>query len=141
MTDKELVLRKLAILREHASRAARRRPADLEAFKRDDDAQDALAMSLFVALQEAIDVAFHIDADEGWSTPASNAESFETLATHAVIDRELADKLVVTVRIRNRLAHGYATVDVERVWRELPDGLAQLESYAAAVTKWLAAQP
>jgi uncharacterized protein YutE (UPF0331/DUF86 family) len=35
--------------------------------------------------------------------------------------------------LRNRLAHGYAAVDIDRVWAELPAGIAALESFAAAV--------
>ncbi len=52
MTDAVLVLRKLTTLLEHASRIERRRPNALEAFQHDTDRQDALALSLVVALQE-----------------------------------------------------------------------------------------
>jgi len=137
MTDKELVLRKIAVLRAHLERVTRRR-ADLNALRASDDMQDALAMSLFVALQEAIDIAFHIAADEGWGVAASNAESFTALADHTVIDRELASKLAVTVKIRNRIAHGYATVNAERFWAEIPDGITQLDAFAIAIARWLA---
>lgn len=138
MTDKELVLRKIAVLREHLARVSRRRPEALDVLRADVDLQDALAMSLFVALQEAIDVAFHISADEGWGLPASNAESFATLAKHAVLEETLAEELGKTARLRNRIAHGYTSIDVERLWRELPDGLAQLERFATHIAKWIA---
>jgi uncharacterized protein YutE (UPF0331/DUF86 family) len=39
--------------------------------------------------------------------------------------------------MRNRIAHGYASVDHQRLWRELPDGLRALEAFGAAVTAWL----
>ena len=94
-------------------------------------------MSLFVALQEAIDVAFHVCADEGWGVPASNADSFDILGKHGVLTADLAAQLGLTIRVRNRIAHGYATVDVERLWREVPDGVTQLESFAASLAKWL----
>ena len=40
-----------------------------------------------------------------------------------------------SARLRNRIAHGCASVDVERLWQELPDGLHTLELFVAAITK------
>lgn len=133
MTDSNLVLRKLAILREHLQRVHRRRSAGVDDFERDVDAQDALALSLLVAIQEALDIAMHIAADEGWGTPVTYAESFEVLARHDVVDAELARDLGRAVAVRNRIAHGYASLDVRRLWAELPAGLAALDRYVAAV--------
>jgi uncharacterized protein YutE (UPF0331/DUF86 family) len=103
----------------------------------DVDRQDALAMSLFVAIQEATDIAFHIASDEGWGIPASYAESFEILARHGVIGVELADALARAVTVRNRIAHGYGTVDLDRIWAELPAGLDALDRYATAIARFL----
>lgn len=66
MTDRLILLKKLAMLREHAGRVRRRRSPSQEAFEADVDVQDALALSFLVAVQEANDVAMHIAADEGW---------------------------------------------------------------------------
>lgn len=87
MTDPVLMMHKLATLEEHCARARRRRPESLEGLRANVDLQDALAMSLFVAIQEAIDIAFHVVADEGWGVPGSHAEGFTTLADRGVIDR------------------------------------------------------
>jgi uncharacterized protein YutE (UPF0331/DUF86 family) len=94
-------------------------------------------MSLLVAVQEAIDVAFHIVSDEGWGLPSSYAEGFAILARHGVIDLGLADALSRTVAIRNRIARGYTTVDIDRIWAELPAGLDALDQYASAVARFL----
>jgi uncharacterized protein YutE (UPF0331/DUF86 family) len=142
LTDTVVVLRKLATVREHLERARRRRPVSLEVFRSDVDRQDALAMSLLVAIQQAIDVAFHIAADEGWGVPSSYAEGFEILAGRRVIEPALAQELTRVVAVRHRLAHGYATVDVERLWTELPAGLDALERFTAAIARFLPpAQP
>lgn len=137
MTDTTLVLQKLAILRDHVGRVRRRRPETVESLRRDVDLQDAVAMSLLVAIQEAIDIAFHVVADEGWGVPASYAESFELLARHDVIDDGLAPQLIAASGLRNRRAHGYASVDVERVWAEIPAGMAALEQYVTAIARFL----
>jgi uncharacterized protein YutE (UPF0331/DUF86 family) len=138
VTDAALVLSKLSTLRDHVERARRRRPASAQMLRNDDDLQDALAMSLLVAIQEAADIAFHISADEGWGIPGSYADAFHILARHRVIDTPLAEELARTVAVRHRLAHGYATVDLDRLWTELPAGLGALDRYAAAIAKFAA---
>jgi predicted nucleotidyltransferase len=71
VTDAALVLRKLGTLRDHVERVRRRRPATPGASGADVDLQDALAMSVLVAAQEAVDIALHIAADERWGVPSS----------------------------------------------------------------------
>jgi len=137
VTDPLVVLHKLATLRDHIERARRRRPESADALAADIDLQDALALSLLVAIQEAVDIAFHIATDEGWGVPASYADGFVILARRGVIDRSLADELGRTVAVRNRIAHGYATVDISRIWAELPAGLDALDRFTGAVARSL----
>jgi uncharacterized protein YutE (UPF0331/DUF86 family) len=133
VTDPLLILRKLSLLREHLSRVRRRRPSTMEAFRHDVDLQDALAMSLLVATQEAVDIAMHIGADEGWGLPGSHAEAFELLARNGFIPPEHARELGRIAALRNRIAHGYASVDLDRLWAEIPAGLDSLDRFAEAV--------
>lgn len=137
MTGSLIVLRKLTLLREHAARARRRRPAAIETFRDDVEIQDALSMSLLVAVQEAADIAFHIAADESWGVPASYAQSFDMLAEHGVLSVELARAMTSVSALRNRLAHGYASVDVARLWTELPAGLDALDRFATSIAGFL----
>jgi uncharacterized protein YutE (UPF0331/DUF86 family) len=137
VTDPVLVLRKLATLREHAARARRRRPSSPQILEGDVDRQDALAMSLLVAIQEAADIAFHIASDEAWGVPASYGEGFVLLARHGVIDDVLAEDLTRIIGVRHRIAHGYASVDLTRLWTELPAGLDALDRYAACVARFI----
>jgi uncharacterized protein YutE (UPF0331/DUF86 family) len=69
--------------------------------------------------------------------PASYAEAFETLSQHAVIDAEMARTLSGMAALRNRLAHGYASVDHERLWNELPSGLLALDRFCEAIAKFM----
>jgi uncharacterized protein YutE (UPF0331/DUF86 family) len=137
MTDRGLVLAKLTTLHEHVARMERRRPDTLPAFAVDVDRQDALAMSLVVALQEAVDIALHISSDEGWGVAASYAGSFELLAAHGVIAPALAERMGGLAALRNRVAHGYGSVDFERLWRETPLGVGAFREFAAAVAAFL----
>jgi uncharacterized protein YutE (UPF0331/DUF86 family) len=138
MTDKDIVFRKLSSLGEHVARMRRRRSSDLATFKADVDRQDAIGMSLLVAIQDALDIALHMASDEGWGIPASYAESFGTLARHGVIDPALATSLSNMAALRNRLAHGYGTADMDRIWAELPIGLDALDQFAVAIAARMA---
>jgi uncharacterized protein YutE (UPF0331/DUF86 family) len=137
MTDAGLVLAKLTTLREHVDRMERRRPVTPDLLGADVDRQDALALSLVVALQEAADVALHIASDEGWGVASSYAESFDLLANHAVISSDLAHRMAGIASLRNRIAHGYGSVDFARVWRETPAGAAAMREFAAAIAVYL----
>jgi uncharacterized protein YutE (UPF0331/DUF86 family) len=141
VTNALLLLRKLSVLNEHVRRARRRRPDDLQRFLDDADMQDATAMSLLVAIQEAIDIALHVASDEGWGIPASYAAAFDLLAAHGVIDAALARALGAAAALRNRIAHGYATLDAARLHAEIPAGLAALEQLAATIAAFLAKPP
>ncbi len=135
MTDPLILLKKLAMLREHAARVRRRRPPAQATFEADIDIQDALALSFLVAVQEANDIAMHIAADEGWDLPGSYAEAFEILARHSVITVDHARELGGVAAVRNRIAHGYASLDPGRLWAELPAGLDALERFVEAIAR------
>lgn len=137
MTNATLVARKLAIVDEHLRRLRSRRPATLAEFERDTVVQDAIALSVLVVVQEATDIALHIASDEGWELATTYREGFLVLARHGIIDAELADLLAGAVNLRNRIAHGYASLDAAKLWTELPAGTASFEAFAAAVAAHL----
>jgi uncharacterized protein YutE (UPF0331/DUF86 family) len=133
MTNVALVSRKLAVLQEHLRRLNERRPADAATLERDLLLQDAVAMSVMVVVQEAMDIALHVAADEGWELAATYREAFVVLARHGVIDDALAASLGSAVQLRNRIAHGYSSLDTGRLWAELPQGIASFQSFAGAI--------
>lgn len=139
MTDAGLVLHKLQRLKAQVTLARARRPETAGVLSEDLVLRDALALAFMVALQEAVDVAYHVVADEGWGVPDSHRAAFDTLAAHAVIAARLAHELSAAASLRNRIAHGYVSVDHERLWLELPDGLRALDEFAAAVAAWVPA--
>lgn len=141
MTNAVLVARKLATIEEHLRRLKERRPSTSELLERDTLLQDAIAMGILVLVQEAMDVALHIASDEGWTLASTYREAFGVLAQHGIIDDALASTLATTAQLRNRIAHGYATVDVARIWAELPAGIGAFESFSSAVAKFLASLP
>jgi uncharacterized protein YutE (UPF0331/DUF86 family) len=73
--------------------------------------------------------------------PGSYAEAFEILAKHGVLSPEHARELGGIAAVRNRIAHGYASVDPGRLWAELPAGLDALERYVDAIARLVGDPP
>jgi uncharacterized protein YutE (UPF0331/DUF86 family) len=94
---------------------------------------DLASFYLFLAIQEAIDLAAHWLADAGWPPADDVGSTFDTLAAKAAISVEIAAGMRSIVRVRNRIAHGYTTVDHPRIQAEAPAGIATLRSFLSAV--------
>lgn len=141
MTNLALVAKKLAVLAEHLRRLRERRPSELERLRSDLLLQDAIAMGVLIVVQESLDIALHIASDEGWELASTNREAFTILERHGVIDPTLAQALAGAVQLRNWIAHGYATLDADRPWAELPAGMATFEAFAASIATFLSRTP
>jgi len=108
-------------------------PADLA---RDRDRLDLVSFRVYLGLQEAIDLASHLIADEGWGPAASLRDHFAILAGHGVVDATLAAELGDGIKIRNLIGHAYAQVDPLRLHAAagvLPD---LLERFCSGVLAW-----
>lgn len=106
---------------------------DLVTFTADVKSRDLSLFYLFLAIQECIDIAAHWTADEGWGEPDDAGSAFDILAERRVIGRDVAAALRGAVGLRNRIAHGYALLDYERVHREAQVGIPALRRFLAAV--------
>jgi uncharacterized protein YutE (UPF0331/DUF86 family) len=94
--------------------------------------RDLAAFYLLLAIQECVDLGAHWIADAGWSTPAEVGSTFDVLAERGAIERPLADEMRAAVRVRNRIAHGYASVDHARLHAEAPAGIATMRRFLLA---------
>jgi uncharacterized protein YutE (UPF0331/DUF86 family) len=104
----------------------------VEEFVADRRGRDLASFYLQLAIQEVIDLAAHWVADAGWVPPADAGSTFEVLADHGVIDRELASQLRAAVGLRNRIAHDYTGVDHARLHAEFAAGVEPLRRFFVA---------
>lgn len=141
MVDRDVVAAKLAQLSEHIARVRKACPATADELRTDQDRCDLVAFNLMLAVQDCLDVASHIIADEGWPTATTLAEAFRRLGDEDVLSERVADALTRAAGLRNVVAHGYAGVDVGFVHRGATAGLADLEAFAAAIAVWLQDRP
>lgn len=108
------------------------RPTD--EFLADVKSRDLATFYLFLAIQESIDLAAHWVSDAGWDVPDDAGGSFDLLAEHDVMDRNLAMVLRGAVGLRNRIAHGYGSVDHERIHQEYRGGVEALRRFLSLVS-------
>jgi uncharacterized protein YutE (UPF0331/DUF86 family) len=106
----------------------------LEPLASDRPSRDLALFYLFLAIQECIDIAAHWVADEGWGEPDDAGSAFDLLADHGIVTRETATALRAAAGLRNRIAHGYAVIEYERVHREAQAGIPALRTFLVAAT-------
>ncbi|MBI5193864.1 MAG: DUF86 domain-containing protein [Nitrospirae bacterium] len=86
------------------------RPSDVP-FEEDYMKQDAIAINLQRAAEQAIDLANHVIKKRKLGLPKESRESFEILAAGHIIPQELSNKLKGMVGFRNILVHEYQEFD------------------------------
>jgi uncharacterized protein YutE (UPF0331/DUF86 family) len=104
-----------------------------EEFVADLEGRDLASFYLLLAIQEVIDLAAHWVADAGWAPPTDAASTFDVLADHGTIERELAPRLRAAAGLRNRIARDYAGVDHARLHAEFAAGVEPLRRFLVAV--------
>jgi uncharacterized protein YutE (UPF0331/DUF86 family) len=137
MVRLDIIQRKLAELDARVGRVRVHRRATPDELASDRDALDLVAFNLMLAVQAACDLAAHLIADEGWTAPATVAESFPRLAEHQVIAAATASAMRRAVGFRNVIAHGYAGLDVAAAHMASTAGLDDIDRFAREVATWL----
>lgn len=134
MVRREVVVTKAARARAWLNDAAATLLGPADTFLSDPKERDLSLFYLFLCIQECIDLAAHWVADEGWAEPDDAGSAFDVLADRRVIDRETATALRAAAGLRNRIAHGYAMLDYDRVHGEAQGGIPALRNFLVAIT-------
>ncbi len=137
MVDRDVILARVARIRESVARLVRLAALSEREFRADTDACALAERHLQVAIQALIDIGNHVVADLELGTPSEYREVFGLLATHKLIPRALATRLEKMAGLRNLLVHDYLRVDPSLVHRMLRKELADFERFIAAVLKSL----
>jgi len=116
MVDKAVLAAKFAAIRDAVVRVREVIPGSADSFRQDRTAREVVTLNVFIALQEAIGLAAHWVADQGWAVPQSHGEVFSVLGERNVIDHELARRLRAAAGLPNLIAHQYGVLNVERVF-------------------------
>ena len=133
MIEKHVLTQRLAAIADRLERVETSIPPTLDAFLAQRTAQEVVAFNLFLAIQDALDICAHLIADRGWELPQTGREHFDVLARHGFLAPELARALGGCAGLRNLIAHAYGSLDLERLFNELPSARDALRAFAAAV--------
>jgi uncharacterized protein YutE (UPF0331/DUF86 family) len=133
MVDRVVFASKLAAIRDAVARIREVLPETPSKLAADRTAREVVTLNLFLALQEAISLATHWLADEGWEVPQSYGDVFTALAKRDVIPVDLAARLRSAVGVRNLIAHRYAALDVERLHSFAASDLDDLTRFCATL--------
>ncbi|MBI5091155.1 MAG: DUF86 domain-containing protein [Candidatus Hydrogenedentes bacterium] len=93
----------------------------------------AVERYLYLAAQASIDLAEATIAYKHYRKPATNRECFEILVENALIERNLADRLIRMCAFRNMLAHAYDRIDYGVVVDALNGSLPDLDEFTNAI--------
>lgn len=138
----ELLLKKALRLRERIDalrQALAHEPDVARAVTSDPRLEAFLAFNLFLAIQDAVDLAAHLVSDRGLAIPASQREAFEALVKAGMITAGTGLAMGAMASLRNRIAHSYGELDVARLVSEMPAGLDHLERFLGEITPALVA--
>lgn len=131
--DKQVLAEKAAAVERHLARVQACLPARPTGFKPSTDAADAVTLHLWQAVQIVIDLALAACVTSNLGTPATYGEAFQRLAEAGVLQRDLADRLVLAVGFRNAIAHNYEGLDMSRVYEAAAKGPADLRAFLATL--------
>ncbi|MBM4365843.1 MAG: DUF86 domain-containing protein [Deltaproteobacteria bacterium] len=131
--EREVVLRKLAAAAAWIDDVERRLAPGLQHFLDDADTADLAAFHLQLAMQECLDLAAHWIVSASLPPPTAAAAAFDTLAGAGLIPVPLAVLMRGGASLRNRIAHGYGSIDRARLYADVSDGLPGLRAFLAAV--------
>jgi uncharacterized protein YutE (UPF0331/DUF86 family) len=129
VVDRDLVLRRLAMLDTYLEQLIPYRQIDLDEYRQDWKTQRIIERTLHLAVETCMDLADHLVADRRLRVPETGAESFEVLAEAQLLPRELAAKLAAMVGFRNILMHDYTRLDPTIVIRVLRQDLGDLDRF------------
>jgi uncharacterized protein YutE (UPF0331/DUF86 family) len=105
----------------------------VEEFLADRRSVHASKYLLITTIEDALAIANHVIASEGYRAPTDYADAFRSLAEAGVLEEPLSHRLEAMARFRNLLIHVYAEVDDRRVHGFLQSDLSDLEQLARLI--------
>ena len=104
-------------------------------FEEDYMRQDAIAVNLQRACEQAIDLANHTIKIKKLGLPKESKESFRLLSQNKIIPSSLASNLEKMIGFRNALVHEYQKLDIQLMINVIEDHLDDLLNFTNFVKK------
>jgi len=134
MVDRDLVLRRLALLDTYLEQLAPYRQIDVADYRADWKVQRIIERTLHLAIESCMDVADHVVADRRLRVPETGADTFDILVEAELLPKSLGSALASMVGFRNILVHDYARLDPALVVGVLHRDLEDVEQFREVVS-------
>ena len=131
MVDPDVLARRILVLSETLGELDRSGGADAGELRKNAMLRAAVERWLQLAIESCIDMAFHIVSEREWTPPDTAAGAFRALASHGLLDAQLAERLASAAGLRNVLVHDYVSVDVGLLARAVERDLDDLRAFGA----------
>ena len=138
MVDKELILIKASRVKRHCNRIRKKINVDLQAFANDIDIQDIVVFNLQMAIQNCIDIAAHIVSEEGYGVPGSSSEMFYMLEENRLLEKDMTERMVKAIGLRNLIVHEYGTIDMKEIYHLARNDLSDLNDFIKRIVDKIA---
>ena len=84
-----------------------------------------------------IDINIHIIKESIAAAPDDLQSTFSTLADHAILPRNFADKIAPTVGLRNRVVHRYESLQRKTFVELLKENFSDFEQYLSLIQEYI----
>ncbi len=129
MIDRELIIRKLALILKDLSELRELAAASVEEYLSDSKLQAATERYLERMIGRMIDVNYHLVTESGHPPPRDYFESFISLGGLGVLPHDFAKDIASAAGLRNRIAHEYDDLDPKKVHDALQLAMRQIPIY------------
>jgi uncharacterized protein YutE (UPF0331/DUF86 family) len=138
LVDKLLIGRKLSRMDTYLKQVREFSKISENEYKKNWKTQRIVERTLQILVEECIDIANHIIADEGMRLPAGYADTFQVLMENGIINKKLSATMEKMAKFRNVVIHQYEKIDPAIVVTILRRDLGDFEKYRKAIIKHLA---
>jgi len=129
MVKREIISKKVNIIRHHLDRIYLKSKISLEEFLNNEDERDIICHNLFVVLQYIIDICSHIISDEGFEEPVFLSDIANILVKEKVVRKELERPLKDMIGLRNIIAHQYGDIDFKNIYKIAKNDLKHVYAF------------
>jgi len=137
LVDKILIGRKLALIDTYLSQIREFSKISATEYEKNWKTQRIVERTLQILVEECIDIANHIIADEGLRLPVGYADAFQVLMENGVINKRLSPTMEKMAKFRNVVIHQYEKIDPGIVLGILHKNLSDFERYKKAILRHL----
>lgn len=137
MPDRELILRKLALLAEYGDQLDEFRNIGIAAYKADWKIRRIIDHTLQLMIEVCLDIGQHIIADNSLRTPTSNADIFDVLREGDVLTPRTCLRIRDMAKFRNIVVHNYEKVSAEIVVGILEKHLGDFRLFERNIVRFL----